>query len=186
MSSPPISHMIGTMALLLTSLFVVTSFVLLGTMTQMDLVKPQLREVAEYVASNIVDLVTLADQTDVANLILVKKLIIPASVGERGYRIELSLSDSSVIVYLGTLQTVRAETPINLNASGEVSEVIIINDPNDGIIDEVNGLNELVASLNVTIRGNHSSPLFSGSEYPLVWCVKENGKIYVGLGVKGS
>ncbi|RLI27723.1 hypothetical protein DRO58_03685 [Candidatus Bathyarchaeota archaeon] len=159
--------MIGTMALLLTSLFVVTSFVLLGTMTQMDLVKPQLREVAEYVASNIVDLVTLADQTDVANLILVKKLIIPASVGERGYRIELS--DGSVIVYLGTLQTVRAETPINLNTSSEV----IIN----GEIVGVNGLNELVE-----VKGT----LFSGSGYPLVWCVKEDGTIYVGLGVLKS
>jgi len=172
MSSAPISHMIGTMALLLTSLFVVTSFVLLGTMTQMDLVKPQLREVAEYVASNIVDLVTLADQTDVANLILVKKLIIPASVGERGYRIELS--DGSVVVYLGTLQTVRAEAPINLNTP---SEVEIIYNPNDGGIVGVNGLNELVEV---------KETLFSGSEYPLVWCVKKDGVIYVGLGVLKS
>ncbi|MEM2848852.1 MAG: hypothetical protein QXI36_01080 [Candidatus Bathyarchaeia archaeon] len=157
------------MALLMCSIFVVTPFILLGLAIQLDLVKPQLQEVAEYTASTIVDLVTLANQTDAKPLILVKELKIPASVAERGFTITLTAIDGDVYVrvYLTFLTTVSADAPINVRNIHEVK------------IGSSGLPNKLLERL-----PEEAAVLHSGLEHPVVWCVKDNnGTIYIGLGV---
>jgi hypothetical protein len=166
--SSSIPHVIGTMALLMCSIFVVTSFILLGLAVQIDLVKPQLQEVAEYVASTLVDLITLANQTDAQPLLLVKELRIPSSVAERGFTVTLvdESGDLCVHVCLTFLTTVSAEAPINVRTSHEV----IMEKPSpppEGFPEEL-----------------FRATLYSGLEHPVVWCFKdEKGIIYIGLGV---
>ena len=164
--SSSIPHVVGTLALLICSIFVVTSFILLGLAVQIDLVKPQLQEVAEYVASTLVDLITLANQTDAQPLLLVKELKIPSSVAERGFTVTLvdKNGDLYVDVYLTFLTTVSAEAPINVRTA---HEVIVRKPPQPP----------------KGFPGNLSM-LYSGLEHPVVWCFKdENGVIYIGLGV---
>ncbi len=164
--SSSIPHVIGTMALLMCSIFVVTSFILLGLAVQIDLVKPQLQEVAEYVASTLVDLITLANQTDAQPLLLVKELRIPSSVAERGFTVTLAdkSGDLCVHVCLTFLTTVSAEAPINVRTSHEVI---------------VGGPQQPPGGFPVEL-----DMLYSGLKHPVVWCFKdEKGIIYIGLGV---
>ncbi|MEM2448819.1 MAG: hypothetical protein QXT14_07725 [Candidatus Bathyarchaeia archaeon] len=163
------------MALLMCSIFVITSFILLGFGIQMDLVKPQLLEVAEYTASTIVDLVTLANQTDAQPLTLVKELKIPPSVAERGFTINLTSQGKHayVRVYLTFLTPVAVEAPINLNSS---QEAIIVSSTEKASPE----VNKYLSERNVLIK----NVLYSGLEHPVVWCVKDSkGVIYIGLGV---
>ncbi|MBS7612335.1 hypothetical protein KEJ27_09095 [Candidatus Bathyarchaeota archaeon] len=167
--SSSIPHVIGTMALLMCSIFVITSFILLGFAIQLDLVKPQLQEVAEYTASTIVDLVTLANQTDAKPLILVKELKIPSSVAERGFTINLTTIDGDIYVhvYLTFLTTVSADAPINVR---DIHEVKI-------------GSSDLPKEI-LECLPDEADELHSGLNHPVVWCVKDgDGIVYIGLGV---
>lgn len=165
--SSSIPHVIGTMALLMCSIFVITSFILLGFGIQLDLVKPQLQEVAEYVAATMVDLITLVNQTDAKPILVTKELKIPPSVAERGFTIVLKTVDGDVYVYvyLTFLTTVSAEAPINVR---NIHEVKLSTPP-------------------VPQELHIEEKLHSGLKHPVVWCFKDsNGVIYIGLGVWSS
>lgn len=111
MPSPTISHLICSMALI-TLIFVmpVFYFVVVENL-QVQMVKHELKEVADYVANTIENLYILANSSN-TDVILKKELNIPRTIRDTFYTIEiLNKSDGSasqVCASIGTTKSIKA------------------------------------------------------------------------------
>ncbi|MEM1547392.1 MAG: hypothetical protein QXP91_13160 [Candidatus Methanomethylicia archaeon] len=172
MPHPILSHVIGTSMLIILSIIIVASITMIVLIVQIDSLKTRLQEVVENIASTITEIVTIMNCSSV-NRYIIKEISIPKDLEEKGFIISLE-SDSSgycVKAYMPTAPWINIKTPLNW-----ALEKIIVN-TDEGELE----INEEEISINgyVVYKTNQ---LRSGYLKPLVWCIKTEKGIEVGLG----
>jgi hypothetical protein len=165
------SHVIGTTALI--SLFVVAGiyYSISYSSFKNRIIATQLEEVADYVSSNVIDLVSLCSLSNLDQLII-KELDIPEVVSETYYyNITLvQIKDSNTQEWLFAIRTYP------------VSQPTIIKESNlpwvaDGNIMVYNGTDPVETTLKLKVT-------VSSLANVVAWCSKSGEKISIGFGVK--
>ncbi len=176
MPSPVVSFVIGSATLAIVSLLIISSFTGLGLMFQADVVKYELQELSEKIASTMVELAVLAKSSKSEEIFLVKKLNIPKSLMEKGYVINLTREEGNwkVSVYIEGWPGLKGESPLNFREI-EVEVDLTM---------ELTSFNPPVHVEGREVK--HGGKIHSGVQKPVVWCSKtienEHEEIKVGLG----
>ncbi len=129
----PISHVIGSIALVLLTISVASYFIITYSHVQSDILKQQLREVGEYVQANLMEIIALVDFKNFLEQYATFKILeLPPDLSGYAYAVELTKdSENSPIIslYLVSRRDVSVSLKIPLNAT--VSNLIIhtVNDP---------------------------------------------------------
>ena len=161
MPSPIVSHLIGTTMLLVIMLVVSYYFTNFGTIIGVKAVEKELNEVAEYIASNIIDMVSLANASLSDTLLL--EIDFPYEINGYGYSINITKESDHYIVITRTEHTSIVEGKAILPFSSQI----------------------IYSSLNPGINGiEGKNGLYSGTRKALIWCKKVGTEIYFGFGVR--
>ncbi|MEM2960885.1 MAG: hypothetical protein QXU67_04710 [Candidatus Bathyarchaeia archaeon] len=172
-----ISHVIGSMALILLAISVAAYFVITASQLQSDILRQHLKEVGEYVSLNLMEIITLIDFEEyLNNVTMFKFLKLPPDISGYAYVIELiseyeSRTSASINLYLLTRRDISASSIVPLNATGSSIKILTVND--GGVVLSTKG-------------GRIESPgrLYSGRENIVVWGWRENSTLtWVGIGV---
>jgi len=172
----PISHLIGTVALIFLTLSASFSFSMIASQIEANMLKQQLREIGEYISLNLIEVITLVNFADyLNNFTMLKVLKLPLDVGGGAYVIKL-ISETGqgyyVYLYLLARQEVVASSPIPLNTTG--TQVMLVADPDNG------------GTLLVRDGGRvkYSGIVYGGRENIVVWgWRKDNETTLAGIGV---
>jgi hypothetical protein len=162
MPSPIISHLIGTTMLLLVMLTISFFFITFGTVIGIKAAESELNEVAEYLASNIVDLASLANAS-LSNVLLVD-ISFPYEVNGYGYAINITKETNSYII-ITRIDYLNIEGKAILPWNTSQTIKIASSDPG------INGI-------------EYKNGLYSGMEKAVIWCKKNGEEIYIGLGIR--
>lgn len=162
MPSPVVSHLIGTTMLLVIMLVVSFYFTNFGTVIGVKAVEKELNEVAEYIASNIIDMISLANASLSDTLLL--EIDFPYEINGYGYSINVTKEIDHYIVATRIEHTTIVEGKAILPFT---SSQIIYSSLDPGI-DGIEGKNGL----------------HSGTKKALIWCKKIGTEIYFGFGVR--
>jgi len=165
MDSTVIPHILGTVTLLILFSILGTYYSISYSSLRSEIVASNLQEIAEYVASEIVDLVSLLSLS-MGDQLLIKGLQMPEKIGGNIYNLTITKSGDAlkVRVYLASNPSVYGESVLPWLVGG--------------YIEPFNG----TASFNST-RITPKTTISSASGNPAVWCMRSLGKITFGLGV---
>lgn len=164
MPSESLSHAIGSTALIVIMVLVGAAFAAVGSHSTGQAVESQLGDVAEYVASEMLSVLSMLNMTQ--NTTLLKNLAIPTSVGGQGYSIRFEEESGrwAVTARLDVTPAIhrKATLPWKYLGDGSIS-----------VVTEGN------------IAGGEAREfLYSGTSQPVVWCRQNaSGCMEVGLGV---
>jgi hypothetical protein len=173
MGSVTITHLIGTVALMAIFLSVGSYYTMSISTLRREVIAVQLKGIANYISSDIVDLVSLCYISEI-NQTIIKSLNLPEGVTAYGYEITIEK----------TAQGMRVQT--NLISESEVYGEYILPWSADSNIRIYNGSDEAVENQIQSERPNLSPKVmvFSGeTDIPVVWCVKIEDQITIGLGL---
>ena len=164
MPSESISHAIGSMSLVVVMILVGAAFAAIGSNSSREAIESQLGDVAEYVASETVSILSILNMTQ--NTTLIKELSIPASVGGQGYTIRFETESGYWVTTarLDAAPTSQRRATLPWKSLGEGSIAVVTNGSIPG--------------------GQIKEFLYSGASHPAVWCRRSgSGGVEVGLGV---
>ena len=181
--STVIPHIIGTTAMITLYFLVGTYYNGFYTQLHSEAYKAQLGQVADYIATNIIDLVTLCQLTE-HDLFLVKDVEVHTFIGEKIYNISLitmtpSYGDMEIKRVVAQIDALNiyatSDLPWSMNATVEIYTNQPIVNPHEG-------------TLNLTSRVLSTSAVgraakIDGFASMVVWCSKTDGSIIIGLGV---
>ena len=161
MPSSSFTHAIGVIGMM-GAFFLIVSF--LTGVEQSSLrsqAEPLLADVANYVASYVVDMILIPNSTQPATLI--KQIEIPRDVGGQGYTVRLELDSDTwkVTARLDNMPSTYAEVALPWKASGNIHVV--------------------VADMDMGMWSKRSF-LYSGTPNPIVWSERTGSSCEVGLG----
>jgi len=161
MPSSSFAHAIGVMGMM-AGFFLIVSF--LTGVEQASLrsqAEPLLADIANYVASYVVDMVLVPNSTQPTTLI--KQIEIPRDVGGQGYTVQLELDSDTwkVTARLDTMHSTYAEVALPWKASGNIHVV--------------------AADVDMGTWSKRSF-LYSGTPNPIVWSERTGSSCEVGLG----
>ncbi|MEM2497793.1 MAG: hypothetical protein QXR81_05420 [Candidatus Nezhaarchaeales archaeon] len=168
-----IQHVIGTIALAALTISVALAFQVVVGYVEVNVLKTQLNQVAEYVSLNIASLVSLTEFAygELYTWTVTKDLNLPTDLSGKSYLVKIIEEDGVyyVQVELAVRKSLNAKSPIPLNLTRTL--LYIVTDSNFTITDG-------------TIKP--CSEIYGGDTKALVWCEKRiiNGeeKLCVGLG----
>ena len=176
-------HIIGTTAIITLYFLVGTYYNGFYTQLYSKAYQVQLGQVADYTASNIIDLVTLSQLTEHDHF-LIKDVKVPTFIGEKIYNISLITMTPSygdmelkrVVTQIDALNIyTTSDLPWSMNATIEIYTDQPIANPHEGTLELTNHL------LSVSDVGRAKQ--IDGFASMVVWCSKADGKIIIGLGV---
>ncbi len=168
----PIAHIIGTAALIALVISITLAYQIVVDYVETNVLKAQLKQVAEYVSMNLVNLITLTEFAygDLSTLtVMTKSLNLPEDLGGNPYRIRLINEEGNCYVQaeLVIRTDLTAESPIPLNSTK--TRVIIVTSeiqlPDSSIVP--------------------SNMVYGGNPNIIVWCWKNSSSsMCAGIGVK--
>ncbi|MCK4953332.1 hypothetical protein KAS14_06070 [Candidatus Bathyarchaeota archaeon] len=171
MVSVTLSHVIGTTALI--SLFVVAGiyYSISYSSFKNRIIATQLEEVADYVSSNVIDLVSLCSLSNLDQLII-KELDIPEFVSETYYyNVTLvQIKDPNTQEWLFAIRTYPVSRPTIITESNLPWSA-------NGNIMVYNGTDPIETTLQLKVT-------VSSLANVVAWCSKSDEKTSIGLGVK--
>ncbi len=175
-----IGHVIGTVTLLMMFFAVGNYYTDYFAMLSKETYEGQLTQVSNYLASNIVDLVTLAQITP-GDQFLVKQVEIPSSIDENLYNVSLAW----MISPSGDFEVARLTSSISAS-----DQYVTVDLPysNASVVkiysDEVVPNDYLLVANNVSSSAARAKAASTGKATSLmIWCMKSDGEIIVGFGV---
>jgi len=165
MGSVVISHLIGTVSLIVLFGIVATNFTIHYSLLQLEVLAHNLQEISEYVSSEISDLVTLS-YLSTGDQLIFKVLEIPKTVSMEAYNLSITSSQGllRVVTQPPLRPSVYGEALLPWSASENIRPYngTQLGDP------------RIMASFSVS----------SASEKEVVvWCLKEGERITFGLGL---
>jgi len=177
MPHPILSHVIGTSMLIMLSIIVVASITMIALLVQANNLKIRLQEVAEHIASTITDVVTIMNSSSI-NKYIVKEITIPKDLEEKGFIVRIGKDSSGCYVeaYMPTAPWINVKTPLNW-ALENID--IYINDEEEEL--KINNAESLRINGYAVYATNN---LRSGYAKPVVWCIKTQEGIEIGLGLE--
>ncbi len=178
--SSAIAHVIGTVSLLMIFFsiggFYQNYYSILGQRAD----EARLKQIASYVSSNLIDIVTLS-QTVEGDQFLIKSVDIPYSLNNYLYNISISVMPSST----GEENVIRVITSIS-----KISEYAIVDLPWTANGNIKVYTNQTIPRSDVIVTSHQSSNKASSeiavNKKPastIVWCMKNGNTITIGLGV---
>ena len=123
--------------------------------------KAILRDVAEYTATSLTNLISLTNSSKESSMFLMKILSIPQDVNGKGYFITLKNNTGIWMVVVYYSESMKEEAKL-------------WNSRSINVLSEDDNLTQYGVKL--------LSEIPSGLMKPVVWCWKKNGTIFVGLG----
>jgi len=150
-------------------------FSLYVSSSQISMDEASLTEVTNYVASVLTDLVSVANSTNSENLVIYRSIEIPMVLNGKGYVITLEENNNKWYV-VGKFTTSRTwlKGQTELWSTDYVKVVDNITKP------QYSHLAQYLVDYGIT----QADKIYSGAKHPVVWCIKLNGTIYVGIGGK--
>jgi len=118
-----ITHVIGTVALLGMLIAVGFAFSLISSVIEADLMKGQLGDVAEYVALNLGEVISLVDASNYPGVTMTKAIELPETISGKSYNIML-LNQTGLGCYVQASMVSRPDVyarsliPLNITGSG--------------------------------------------------------------------
>jgi hypothetical protein len=175
-----IGHVIGTVTLLMMFFAIGNYYTDYFTLLSEETYQSQLTQVTSYLASNVIDLITLCRITP-GDQFLVKQVEIPYAIGERLYNISLSWMQSPS----GDFDVARISASIP-----ELDQYVTMDLPySNGSLVEIYS-NESVPSGYLVVDNNVSSNIarveaaaHDKATSLMIWCMKRGDIITVGFGV---
>lgn len=167
MGSTVISHIIGTVTLLVLFGIIGVYYTTSYSSLQSEIIASNLQGVADYVSSEIVDLVSLCSLS-VGDQLLIKKIKIPETIGKSIYNLTIIESEGllKVLVSLSSDPSVYGDSILPWSTG---SYLVVFNGTDPGI--DNSRITPMITILSV-------------SNDPVVWCLKKDeGKMTFGLGV---
>ena len=170
----PIAHIIGTAALIALVMSVTLAYQIIVGFVETNVLKAQLKQVAEYASMNLVNLITLTEFAygDISTLtVMTKSLKLPEDLGGNPYRVRLVNEGGNYYVQaeLVTRTDLTAKSPLPLNSTK--TSVIIVTD-------EIQLPDSSVTPSNVVYGGNPNI---------VVWCWKNSSNsMCAGIGVRAG
>lgn len=166
-----ITHVLGTIGLLTVFFSATTYFQLSFTSLQYQICVVQLDRAANYVASNIIEMISLCYVSD-GDQLIVKELRAPTDVRGYSYSIELSVfaEDIAVRTFLTDRSTIGGESVLPWSTDANITVYDVENPEIE------NYIAAKYPSLDPRVR------VFSRPDL-VIWCWKTNNGIIVGLGV---
>jgi len=174
MGSVVISHLIGTVSLIVLFGIVATNFTIHYSFLQLEILAHNLQEISDYVSSEVSDLVSLS-YLGTGDRLIFKELEVPESVNGQPYFLNITRSQNLIRV---TAQPIRkdlmrssyGEALLPWSAGGNIE---IFNETDSVIQEHIRSFDPRVdPQTNVT----------SISKNLIVWCLKEGQKTTFGLG----
>ncbi|MEM2960938.1 MAG: hypothetical protein QXU67_04975 [Candidatus Bathyarchaeia archaeon] len=170
----PISHIIGTIALIALTASVAAYFAITVYHTQADILRQQLAEVSSYVSMNLMEISTLINFASFSSndSVMYKVINLPPDVSGYAYAIELINEESGGILvraYLLSRQDIEAHVKLPLESEANIK--IITKD--DG-------------KINLSIKGGRiesSGIVYSGWDGIVVWSWLGAGNPWTGIGI---
>ena len=165
MVSVVVSHLIGTISLLIIFSIVGTYCGIYFSLLQPEVIESSLQEVSEYCSAEIVDLATICSQS-AENQMLFIKLEVPESINENAYTLTTAHTESiyEVVAQLISSPSVFGETLLPWSVGGNMA---VFNGTDPGINDP---------------RVNPKTSVSSLSANLIIWCLKKDGRMTIGLG----
>ncbi len=165
MGSVVISHLIGTVSLLLLFTAMGTYYTVYFAFLQSEVVASSLQEISEYCTAETVDMVTLC-QLSVEDQMLFKKMALLSDIKGNTYTLTITSSGGylKVITQLSLDSSVFGEALLPWSVEGSVT---CYNGTDPGIGDS---------------RVNPQVSVSSDTPNLIVWCLKSGGKTTIGLG----
>lgn len=173
MGSVTITHLIGTVALMAIFLSVGSYYTMSISSLRREVIAVQLGGIANYVGSDLVDLVSLCYISEI-NQTIIKSLNFPEGITAYGYEVTLE----------NTTNGMRVQA--NLISESEVYGEYILPWSADSNIRIYNGSDVNVENQIQSERPslNPEVMVFNGETgIPVVWCVKIEDQITIGLGL---
>ncbi|MEM3040964.1 MAG: hypothetical protein QXG97_02915 [Nitrososphaerota archaeon] len=168
MGSVTLTHVIGTVGLMVVFFAVSSYYSISYASLQFQVIALNLEKVSNYVASNVVDTISLCYMTE-TNQVIYKKLEIPAKIGVYGYNVTIlqiaGEENFKVRSYLVSRPAIYGESTLPWSTSG----LIGIYNGTDLGIDDLSFDPEISVS--------------SGLSNIVVWCSKLGDDILIGLGI---
>ncbi len=166
MGSVVMAHLIGTVSLLVIFTVVGTYFTIYYSSLRSEVIASNLQDAADYVSSQIVDLVNLCF-TSTEDQLLIKELEIPQQVGGSVYIIKIAYSEDlvKIVAYFFSNPSILGESLLPWSTGGNIE---FFNGTDPGISDP---------------RVKPRTSISSLHENLIVWCLKKEGRITFGLGV---
>jgi len=167
-----IQHVAGTVALICLVIAVGFSFSMTSAYFRGDVLTQQMRDIAEYVSQNFVEIVTLIKISDFVPITLMRILNLPSSLDGRLYVVELVDGTGpgegyQVHVYMMTEPTISVRCPLLFNFTQD--PVKFATDPEGGTL------------LDGKIR--YSNAVHSAAERIVAWGQLDGEEILAGIGV---
>lgn len=162
MPSPIVSHLIGTTILLTMMLAIIFHFTNFGTIVGVKAIEKELNEVAEYVALNIIDLISLANSS--YSDILLLDIDFPYEINGYGYSINITQESNYYFVITRIEHVSIVEGKAILPFSTSQIKFSSSNPEISGIV--------------------YKNGLYSGMEKAVIWCKRNGSEVYFGFGVK--
>jgi hypothetical protein len=173
MASVTITHLIGTVALMAIFLSVGSYYTMSISSLRREVIAVQLRGIANYIGSDLVDLVSLCYMSE-TNQLVIKSLNFPAGLTAYGYEVTIE----------NMAQSMRVQA--NLISEYEVYGEYILPWSADGTIRIYNGSDVEVENYIQSERPNLTpkTMVFNGETgIVVIWCAKIGDQITVGLGL---
>ena len=178
--SAAIAHVIGTVSLLMIFFSIGGFYQNYYSILSQRADEAQLKQIASYVASNLIDIVTLS-QTIEGDQFLIKSIDIPYSLSNSLYNISISAMPSST----GEEKILRVVTSIS-----KLSDYAVVDLPWTASGNIKIYTNQTIPRSDVIVT-NHQSSNKESSEIAItkkpvstiVWCMKNGNTITIGLGV---
>jgi len=166
MGSVVMSHLIGTVSLIVLFSIVGTYCTIYFSSLQPEVLADNLQGVSEYVSAEIVDIVSLCSLCTEDQL-LVKKLEVPELIKGNAYNLSITRSESSleVLAQVSLNPTIFGEALLPWSTEGNIK---FFNGTDPGVNDS-----RIIPKVSVS----------SFSENLAVWCLKRSGRITFGLGL---
>jgi hypothetical protein len=178
--SSAIAHVIGTVSLLMIFFSIGGFYQSYYSILSQRAQEAQLKQIASYVASNLIDIVTLG-QTVGGDQFLIKSIDIPYSINNYLYNISISLMPSST----GEENIIRIVTSIS-----KLNDYAIVNLPWTASGNIKIYTNQTIPRADVMVTSHQTSNKASSeiaiNKKPvstIVWCMKNSNEITIGLGV---
>ncbi len=168
MPSIVISHIVGTVSLLVVFGIVAASFAINYSILQLQVISYNLQQIADYVSAETCDLVSLCFMSSEDQFIF-KELDLPEKIGSEAYMVSIVLLEDrfEVVVNSTVHLSVFGESPLPWSRDGNIR---LYNGTNPGITGIAPG--ESIQSIS---KGT-----------AVVWCLKDGERITFGLGERSD
>ena len=176
----PITHIIGTVALIGLVISVALAYGIIVDYIEANVLKSQVKQIAEYVSMNLVNLISLTEFAygDLSSpTVMTKTLELPEDLNENPYLVRLVNESGNcyVEVKLITRSDISARSPVPLNSTR--AHITIATE------ETINGINSIFPDETITLF----TTVYGGNPNIIIWCWKyDSDTIYAGLGIQAG